>query len=126
MIESHALISICVNPHADAHAYVACRARTAAETKATISRAGERLAAFVDEYAGKGWLPIILVTDLDGPKGKYTKEVQGIMLKHAEAENMPAVKATLDNFLAKRKDFLFTAWFMESTNEDCKRLIEIH
>lgn len=123
MKEGHALISICIDREVDAHAYVACRENSDRKIKEIVGRAGERLAGFVDQHAGKGWLPVILVTDLDLPTAG---EVEAIMLKHAFAQHAKDVVTTLESFRSGKRNFVFSAWFMESSNEDCQRLIEIH
>jgi hypothetical protein len=124
MIEQHTLISTRVGSM-DAHAYMACRFATEVEVRACEGRAGERLGVWIKELVpAKAWLPMIMITPLGNGKSKWTRQVQAILRRNAG--NEPEVLSTLANFAERRHDYVFTAWFMESANEDSEALMEIH
>lgn len=127
MIECHTLISVHVGPNAVAHAYTACRQPTQAEVRESQSRAAERLGNLINELLGpNSFLPMFMLTPLGTHKSKWTKKVQAIMTKAAFNEREPEVIETLENFTSRKHDYVWTAWFMRSENEDCKTLLKIH
>lgn len=122
MKEMHALISAYVGPTHAAHAYVASRFTTN-QNREIEQRATERLGKCIDDMVGpQNWLPALMITPLDGDGGKWIKLVEDVLRKEANTD----VLRTIANFRTKRNNFMFTAWFMESSNEDCKKLMKIH
>lgn len=122
MKEMHTLISAYVGPTHAAHAYVASRFKNN-QNKEIEQRACERLGKCIDDAVGAAnWLPALMITPLDGDEGKWIKLVEDVLRQEANME----VLRTIANFQSKRNNFMFTAWFMESSNEDCKKLMAIH
>ena len=121
MKEMHALISAYVGPTC-AHAYVASRF-TGNQNKEIQQRAVERLGKCIDDTVGAAnWMPALMITALDGDGGKWIKLVEDVLRKEANTD----VLRTIANFRTRKKNFMFTAWFMESSNEDCRKLMAIH
>ena len=122
MIEHHVLWSMYIGGTYHAHAYLGAREKTSDNFREMEMNASDKFAQQIKEHVQGFYLPMVMITPLDGHP-ELIQQVQDVI--KIDGPKTEAFK-TLANFTKGRMNYVFTAWFMLATNEESQRLFDIH